>query len=113
MTVDRWWAEKVTGNEVVGSIGSIDNTDYRMENYLVIEFTGKLTINGHEFGESAPPTEGTFYSEYGIAIGNNGEFIGSIPEARIVLPPGETKTGTVVSVSGGSYTTKKTTRNYM
>lgn len=112
VTVSRWWAEKATGNEVVGSIGSIDNTGYNMENYLVIEFTGKLTINGHTFGKSAPSTQGTFYSEYGIAIGNNGEFIGSIPEARIVLPPGEIKSGLAISATG-TCIVKKTTRNIL
>lgn len=92
-----------------------------MDNYLVVDFKGKLTINGnHHFGRSGaggdgPVTEGTYYSEYGIAIGKDGEFIGSIPEAKIILEAGKTTTGTLVSTTGtGHYNTiKKTTRNYM
>lgn len=83
-----------------------------MENYLVIEFTGKLTVQGYEFGKENPPSNGVFYSEFGIAIGKNGEFIGSNPAARIELAPGEIKSGLVISATGG-LTAKKTTRNIL
>lgn len=130
VTVNRWWAEKVIeptaltdkniGQGGFGYVTPGTNSGYKftnnnnMVNYLEIEFKGKLVFNGIEISELAD--EGTFFSEFGIAVAKNGSFICSKPEAMLKLVPGETKDNIGVVVTGDDskhFRLKMTTRNYI